>query len=157
MNSSKKRDPRAWLRWAMSGACGPSAHRLQQWPSDAFSGAMVVDKPGPLRWLAECARSWAKKDPKTARPGDSWPVYAHASGVELLAACRRQAFAHGAKIDGICPACGGSGSEPAPSWEWMQRSCSPCWASGRTGGPEYERLRSFFLPHGRDWFWERRT
>lgn len=157
MNESKKRDARMWLRWAMSGACSQPMHRLQQWPPDVAAGAMVVDKPGSLRWLAECARSWAKKDPWTARPGDSWPVYAHASWADLMAACRRQAFAHGAKIDGICPVCGGSGSEPAPSWEYESRGCAPCWRSGHTGGPEFERLRAFFLPHGRDWQWRPRA
>lgn len=157
MNASKKRDPRMWMRWAMSGACGPSVYRLHLWPEDKRSGAMVADKPGSLRWLAECARSWSKKDPKTARPGDSWPVYAHASGVELLAACRSQAFAHGARIPGVCSTCGGSGQEPAPSWEVESRGCAPCWCSGQTSGPEFERMRAFFLPHGRDWSWRPRA
>lgn len=157
MNASKKRDPRAWLSWAMSGACGPSSFRLDRWPRDAAAGVMIVDKPASLRWLAECARSWAKRDPKTARRGDSWPVYAHLAGVDILAACRRQALAHGAKIPGICPVCGGSGTEPPPSWEWEHRSCSPCWASGRTSGPKHDQMRAFFLPYGRDWPWRRRN
>lgn len=157
VNTSKKRDHRMWLRWAMSGACGPSMHRLRQWPPEACAGAMIVDKPGPLRWLAECARSWSKKDLKTARPGDSWPVYAHASGIDLLAACRRQAIAHGTRFPGVCSTCGGSGQEPAPSWAWESRPCAPCWSSGQTIGPEYDRMLAFFQPHGRDWPWRPRV
>jgi len=119
MNHSKLRDPRFWRRWALSGA-------------------MNYDTPCGLRVLAECARSWAKKDPKTARPGEAWPVYAAAAPVDFNARCRTLAMQHGATLPGICRVCGGKSG-----------GCLACFLSGRAEGTlewsaARERVRAKF-------------
>lgn len=119
MNRSRLRDPRFWRRWALSGA-------------------MNYDTPCGLRVLAECATAWASRDPSTARPGDSWPVYAAAAPVDFDARCRTLAMQHGATLPGVCRACGGKFG-----------GCIACFLSGRAAGtPEWstarERIRARF-------------
>ena len=110
VNRSKVRDPRFWRRWALSGAMGfitpAGMSRARAWSEERKAGFFLGRRRGDLRVLAECMLSWAKCDPSTARRGDSWPVYAAAAPADFDGRCRKLAMLHGARLPGVCRACG---------------------------------------------------